>query len=148
MDLAPRKSSAAVKRYAWSFLGQIANPPTPSSLACRHFEISSMPIQLSNHMLMRRLSSIIRIPMVSKTSRRWKTARIILILPLPPLVVRSALLTLEIETYIDLKAPKLAARFAPDQSQLKARTSAPKQPAKKAQEPAEDADWDAENWDC
>lgn len=97
-------------------------------------------------MLMKRLSSIIRIPI--KDLEEMGDGEDDTDIALPPLVVRSALPTLEIKTYIDLKAPKLAAGFAPDQSQLKARASAPKQPAKKAQEPAEDADWDAENWDC
>jgi hypothetical protein len=68
----------------------------------------------------------------------------------PPLVIRQANMpTLEIETYIDLNAPKLALRFAPDQGK-----PAPEEPlaptAKKTTSGAKwteaDASWDADSW--
>ncbi|KAJ7251942.1 hypothetical protein C8J57DRAFT_1520263 [Mycena rebaudengoi] len=68
----------------------------------------------------------------------------------PPLVIRQANMpTLEIETYIDLNAPKLVLRFAPDQGKL-----APEEPlvptAKKTTSGAKwteaDASWDADSW--
>ncbi|KAJ6555915.1 hypothetical protein B0H19DRAFT_1071060 [Mycena capillaripes] len=69
----------------------------------------------------------------------------------PPLVIRQANRgTLEIETYIDLNAPKLTDRFAPDQGMPKQPVAQPaKKPAKAptAEWTEKDAEWDVESWD-
>ncbi|KAK6966290.1 ribonuclease H-like domain-containing protein [Favolaschia claudopus] len=69
----------------------------------------------------------------------------------PPLVCRKANFPVfDIETYIDLKAPKLTARFAADQEKPKADVAAPKKAAKApaTQWSVDDAEWDADNWDA
>ncbi|KAJ6619097.1 hypothetical protein B0H10DRAFT_2217167 [Mycena sp. CBHHK59/15] len=68
----------------------------------------------------------------------------------PPLVVRRAdLLSLEIETYIDLSAAKLKERFAPDQGKPQPEVpEAPKKPAGQSSSKwtATDTEWDAAAW--
>ncbi|KAJ7170463.1 hypothetical protein C8R43DRAFT_1103347 [Mycena crocata] len=68
----------------------------------------------------------------------------------PPLVVRLANLpTLDIEAYIDLGAPKLTERFAPDQGTTQQNPiQPPKKPAKasNAEWTSKDAEWDAADW--
>ncbi|KAJ7503938.1 hypothetical protein B0H11DRAFT_2222024 [Mycena galericulata] len=68
----------------------------------------------------------------------------------PPLVNRRANLpTLEVEAYIDLKAPKLKERFAPDQGKSGQPTSQPApQPPKQSSSKwtEEDAEWDPTDW--
>ncbi|KAJ7479092.1 ribonuclease H-like domain-containing protein [Mycena latifolia] len=67
----------------------------------------------------------------------------------PPLVIRRANLpTLEIEAYIDLKAPKLTQRFAPDQGKPEQTSLLPTKPAKEpgTKWTAADAEWDASDW--
>ncbi|KAK7050691.1 hypothetical protein R3P38DRAFT_3608694 [Favolaschia claudopus] len=69
----------------------------------------------------------------------------------PPLVCRKANFPVfDIETYIDLKAPKLTARFAEDQEKPKTDVAAPKKAAKApaTQWSVDDAEWDADNWDA
>jgi hypothetical protein len=70
----------------------------------------------------------------------------------PPLVIRRAgFPTLEIETYIDLKAPKLTARFAADQGKpQQPATQGAKKPAKAqaAEWTEKDTEWDAADWDA
>ncbi|KAJ6582800.1 hypothetical protein B0H10DRAFT_1962377 [Mycena sp. CBHHK59/15] len=68
----------------------------------------------------------------------------------PPLIIRCANLpVLEIETYIDLKAPKLTQCFAPDQAKPQQPVAQPiKKPTKSltGNWTAEDTDWDAADW--
>ncbi|KAJ6572966.1 hypothetical protein B0H10DRAFT_2444240 [Mycena sp. CBHHK59/15] len=68
----------------------------------------------------------------------------------PPLVVRRAdLLSLEIETYIDLSAAKLKERFAPDQGKPQPEVpETPKKPAGQSSSKwtATDTEWDAAAW--
>ncbi|KAJ6587752.1 hypothetical protein B0H10DRAFT_1961344 [Mycena sp. CBHHK59/15] len=67
----------------------------------------------------------------------------------PPLVIRRANLpTLEIEAYIDLKAPKLTQRFAPNQGKPEQTSQPTTKPAKEPSTKwtAADAEWDASDW--
>ncbi|KAF8148338.1 hypothetical protein K438DRAFT_1779665 [Mycena galopus ATCC 62051] len=70
--------------------------------------------------------------------------------PSPVVIRRGNLPTLDIESYIDLKAPKLMQRFASEQGRKPEQTTSQPatKPAKESSTPwiAADAEWDAADW--